>query len=183
MIKIRPLILCLAALILMGGCYLPDEPRPMYMLDNNVTLTSEKLEPYASPPCTLGVNAIECSFLNYNFEITDVKLFGKDSIIAWEKDNPSNKVVIRFSRLLDQDGIYAIREPYNGNLTLINPQVILSGNKFEKTILTNNITKGKLYLKDMGSKYDLVICNADFYYRLNEKLYTGLFSAHFVVSK
>jgi hypothetical protein len=167
---------------ILSGCYYDSDPRPQSLITDDSKITSDILPVYKTPKCSLPENSIECSYLNYAFDIDMVKKYGRDSIVAWEKNNPQNSILILFNNIYDQDGSYEIRQSilYSGTSTTC---IVLRGNKYGGTNQITACNSGVLLLKTTPTGFDIVICDAPFNYNLNFKSYTGKFSAHFIVPR
>ena len=170
-------------LLLASACLFREDPRPDAGLNKSEKLTTSDLNQYINPYCRLNPNTIVCNFLNYNFEITDVTAYSRDSIVAFDRNNPQNRISLRFQNIFDQNGTYKITSSsYITEIKNSEVYITLRGNKFGGKPMFHFLKSGEVSVKQTASGYDLVYCDAYFDYNVNGIKYLGIMSAHFVVN-
>jgi hypothetical protein len=177
--NLKRLLIGFIPLIFITGCSYDNESRPDYYLNGDYKVTSPNLPAYQTPFCKLDDNVIECSYLNYAFEIDTSKKYGRDSIVAWDKSQPKNRLKIRFEKMYDQDGTYSINQSINSQN--YNVYISIQGDNFGVSNQESFLTSGNMSLKAVPNGWDLVVCDAPFEYRLNGYTKIGNLSTHIVV--
>lgn len=169
--------------LIVSGCFYNSEPRPDYKLTEDFKITSSGLPAYSTPPCILPENTMECSYLNYEFDITEVRKYGRDSIVAWDAKKPANRIKIYCQRIYDQDGTYVILDGgYRPGVFMV--IVEIKGNSLGSSNSQSSVcTSGQLYIKKTLTGWDVVICDATFKYSVLSGNYNGIMKAHFVIKE